>query len=481
MITKTESRANLLAALPPEPIEAELLLQIRQQLKKSGRKLVVIDDDPTGVQTVHDIDLLLNWDVTTLVENLKQAKDLFFILTNSRSLPEAEAERLNRELAGQLLAASKASGIDFVIASRSDSTLRGHYPAEIQALEQALGQSFDGHLLIPAFFEGGRVTINDVHYVATPNATADTLLPADQTAFAQDKVFGYKTAYLPAWVAEKSKGYWQAAQVVSLDLELIRQGGVAAVTEKLKQVSGGVPIIVNAAGYGDLAVVVLGLLAAEEAGKRFLYRTAAGFVRVRGGVSAQPLLTAPQIYANKAVDSAKGGLVVVGSYVAGSSAQLEKLLALPAAEALELPVEQILVSENNAQAVSRATGQKAEAIIQSGKVAVLYTSRQLVTGTDEAQNLAIGRKVSNALLGAITEISTQPRFIIAKGGITSHDVAQKGLGASRALAIGQILPGVPVWQLVSGANLRFANVPYIVFPGNVGTAESLAEVVTTLL
>src|SRR6266550_2679259 len=305
MVTLTE----LLANLPPEPDEASLFVEIEQEVAKSKRKLVVIDDDPTGTQTVHDIELFTTWDRQMLTEALQNEPRLFYLLTNSRSMPESDAVQLNSETAQQLVAASRATNIDFVIASRSDSTLRGHYPAEIFALESGLASSsgghFDGHLVVPAFFEGGRYTINDIHYVATPTANSATLQPASETPFAQDSVFGYKTAYLPRWIEAKSKGHWQADQVVSIGLELIRRSGPEAVAAKLQTVEGGIPVVINAAGYGDLAVVVLGLLRAEAAGKRFLYRTAAGFVRLRGAVTIKPLLKADEVLGH--TQAVKGG------------------------------------------------------------------------------------------------------------------------------------------------------------------------------
>jgi uncharacterized protein YgbK (DUF1537 family) len=68
--------------------------------------------------------------------------------------------------------------------------------------------------------------------------------------------------------------------------------------------------------------------------------------------------------------------------------------------------------------------------------------------------------------------------LIAKGGITASDVATKGLNVKRALVLGQILPGVPVWQL--GPESRYAGIPYVVFPGNVGGDDALAVTVQAL-
>jgi len=125
-------------------------------------------------------------------------------------------------------------------------------------------------------------------------------------------------------------------------------------------------------------------------------------------------------------------------------------------------------------------GQQLETAVKAGRVGVLFTSRELVSSANRAENLEIGKKVSNALIAALYEVTSRPRFIIAKGGITSHDVAQKGLGAARAWVLGQLFPGVPVWRLESGPQSRFEGVPYVVFPGNVGGPESLMQAVKLL-
>ncbi|GHO97358.1 hypothetical protein KSF_074060 [Reticulibacter mediterranei] len=471
-----ETLTELTARLPPQPDEAALFPRIREMVTQSKRTLVVIDDDPTGTQTVADVELLLAWDEALLGETLQRERRLFYLLTNSRSMPEQEASALNETTARQLKAASERIGGEFVLASRSDSTLRGHYPAEIFALEHGIGATYDGHLLVPAFFEGGRYTINDTHYVATPVASSETLQPAHETPYAKDSAFGYSTSSLPQWVEKKSKGYWRAEQVVSLDLKLIREGGPEAVAARLRTVAGGVPVVVNATGYGDLAVVVLGVLQAEAEGKRFIYRTAASFVRLRGAVALRPLLQPHEIVGS--TPATNGGLVIVGSYVPGSTKQLESLLALPTVQGIELPVQRVIESEDDAHTLSRELGQQMDTLLQTGVTPVVYTSRAVQSGTDSAEFLAIGRRISRALTGILHAIRLQPSFIVAKGGITSHDVAQRGLGAERARVLGQLFPGVPVWKLEGGS--RFGGIPYIVFPGNVGSPESLKEAVQAL-
>ena len=364
------------------------------------------------------------------------------------------------------------------MASRSDSTLRGHYPAEVLALETGLGERFDGHLIVPAFFEGGRYTVDDTHWVATPVATSPDVVPASATSFAKDAVFGYRSAYLPEWVEEKSGGRWNAADVRSVPLDVVRRGP-EAVCERLMTVGDGFPVVVNAAGYGDLAAFVLGLLRAESQGKRFVYRTAASFVRVRAGLAARPLLSAAEVYAASGSEGAtdRPGLVVVGSYQPSSTQQVERLLRASYLRTgpIELDVQRVL----DGDWVPNEAGASMDAALDAGDVPVLYTSRRLVTGTGD-ENLAIGRKVTDALLAAIQHLRVRPRFVIAKGGVTSHEVAQRGLGAQRAQVLGQLQPGVPVWRLESGPGLRFAGMPYVVFPGNVGGPDSLLAAVRSL-
>lgn len=473
--------AELLAGLPPEPAEAALLGDLQRAVRQAARPLIAVDDDPTGVQTVYDTPVLLTWGQSELQDQLARPDPVFFLLTNSRSMPTPEAERVNEQTGRLLAAARQAAGLGrFAVASRSDSTLRGHYPAELLALAAGLGETLDGHLLVPAFFEGGRYTIDDVHWVATPDASSGDVIPASATPFARDTVFGYHSARLPEWVQEKSGGRWSAAEVESVPLRVVREGP-EAVCARLMLVSGGVPVAVNVAGYGDLTVFVLGLLQAEAKGKRFLYRTSASFVRVRAGLAPRPLLTATEIYAacnaEPARPSQRSGLLVVGSHVPSSTVQLERLLAANDLRplAVEVDVHEVLGGHWSPGAVSA----RLDAALQDGQLAVLHTSRELVTGRGD-ENLTIGRRVTEAILAVLRHVRVRPRFVLAKGGITSHEVARQGLGARRAYALGQLVAGVPVWRLESGPELRFPGMPYVVFPGNVGGPESLVEAIRAL-
>ena len=68
-------------------------------------------------------------------------------------------------------------------------------------------------------------------------------------------------------------------------------------------------------------------------------------------------------------------------------------------------------------------------------------------------------------------------FIIA-GGITSSDVGTKALAVKKANVLGQIKPGIPVWQ--TGEESKFPMTPYVIFPGNVGEITTLREAVEVL-
>ncbi|MDQ3249357.1 MAG: hypothetical protein M3Q45_09135, partial [Chloroflexota bacterium] len=433
------------------------------------RTLVVLDDDPTGTQTVHDVPVLTQWSVALLRAELLNIAPIFYILTNSRSLPLSAAQALNAEIGRNLCAASQQSGRDFVVVSRSDSTLRGHYPGETDALAAALEIDFDATLIVPFFLEGGRYTIDDVHYVAQ----GDQLLPAAETPFAHDAAFGYQNSNLRDWVAEKTAGRTAAQSVLSISLADLRQGGPARVAQKLQRLSHGAVCVVNAVSMRDLQVFVLGLLTAEGEGKRFLYRTAASFVQVRAGLTARPLLTG----ADLALPSSGGGLIVVGSYVPKTTSQLDQLLALPAIVKVAMDVAQLLDDHTQADAIRRAA-QTADAALRQDQDVVIYTSRSLMTDSDAERSLAIGRRVSGSLVAIVRAIPTRPRYLVAKGGITASDLATKGLDVRRALVLGQILPGVPLWR--TGDESRHPGLAYIVFPGNVGDAGALVQVVKAL-
>jgi uncharacterized protein YgbK (DUF1537 family) len=472
------SKADLLAALPPE-WPHDPFPEIQRQVQAAG-KVAVLDDDPTGTQTVHGVWVVTQWTREALRPVMGGEGPLFYVLTNARSLPREEAVALNREIAANLAACAAEVGAELAVVSRSDSTLRGHYPAEIDALretlEPRLGYTYDGTLICPFFVEGGRLTAHDVHWVTE----GETLVPAAQTEYARDVTFGYTQSNLRKWVEEKTQGRVPAADVISISLDVVRREGLEGVRRALAQVAGGRTAIVNAVSYRDLAVFVAGLLQAQRAGQRFLFRTAASFVKLRGGIPERGLLSADEMLPEStgaAPDSDNGGLIVAGSYVDKTTRQLAAARQLPDLCPVELSVRQVLDPQARRREVERVRAET-ERALRAGQDALLYTSRERVTERGRAGELEIGQAVSAALVEVVQRIGPAPRYLIAKGGITSSDVATRALGVQRAWVLGQILPGVPVWKL--GAESRFPGRPYVVFPGNVGTETSLAEAIAIL-
>ena len=466
-MTPTEAiqpQAEFLAALPP--IWPEDLLPRIQTALSGAAKVVVLDDDPTGTQTVYDVPVLTTWAVEDLARELSAPGAVFYILTNSRSLPLPAAQQLNAEIGHALVQASAQSGRAFTVVSRSDSTLRGHYPGETDALAAAVGMEDAATLIIPYFREGGRLTIHDVHYVAE----GAQLVPAAQTPFAQDAAFGYRASNLRAWVAEKSAGQIAPEQVASISLDELRVGGPDVVQARLGSLAAGQVCVVNAAELRDMEVLVTALLDLEAStGRRFIYRTAASFVQIRAGLATRPLLTVDDM----GLAGNGGGLFVVGSYVPKTTMQVQALLAQPGIVPVEVEVTQLLEADSRAKAIADAQVATDQAMA-TGQDVVLYTSRGLVTGHDAASSLAIGQQVSSALVAIVAGLSVTPRFLVAKGGITSSDLATQALRVRRALVMGQIIPGVPVWR--TGGESRLPGLAYVVFPGNVGGDDALVVV-----
>ena len=447
------------ASLPPEYPES--LLKIISSVSRAQEKtIVVLDDDPTGTQTLSDVPVLTTWSSSVIEEEFIKRTPLFFILTNSRSLKSKQAAALAGEIGRNILSASTKSGRKFLAVSRSDSTLRGHYPMEVDHLGSALGLDHALKILVPAFFEGGRYTIDDIHYVREGN----TLIPAANTPFAKDKAFGYEHSDLKAYIQEKSGGEVRANEVASFSLTELRTKSPETISERLKGLEKGTTCIVNARSYRDLEVFCLALI---YSGREVLIRCAASILPVILGRSPGFLLGKKELTGREG----SGILIVVGSYVPKTTAQLQPLLAMPGLGKLEVNVT-VLLHQPDAQRNKLKV--ELSRRLSSGEDVLLYTSRQLVAGSPGDESLDIGNKVSTFLTQLVGGMAIRPRGIIAKGGITSSDTATKGLGVEKATVLGQIAPGVPVWRL--GAEAKFPGLIYVVFPGNVGNENTLKEV-----
>jgi uncharacterized protein YgbK (DUF1537 family) len=435
-------------------------------------KIIVLDDDPTGSQTVHGCLLLMRWDVETLAIGLADSAPIFFVLTNTRALSPTEAAAITREVCQNLtLALAQSEVTEFLVVSRSDSTLRGHYPIETDVIAEELGP-FDAHFLTPAFFEGGRITRESIHYLIVNGEPVSV----DQTEFARDSVFGYSTAYLPDYVAEKTKGRIPADQVDRVLLADLRATG-AGLTDRLLALTDNHCVAVDGEEQADLDRFAEAVLAAASQGKRFLFRSAASLLTALAQLPPQPI--APAAMA-RYVRGQRPGVVIVGSHVQKTTDQLNQLLAEPGIAPIEVPVAQ-LVDADSVQR-DRLLGQLLDQIRQGYDqqlVPVVYTSRGELQFPDSQTRLDFGVRVSEFLMAIVQRLPEDIGFLISKGGITSNDTLSLGLGLRTARLLGQILPGVSVVR-TSTDHPRYPELPVVLFPGNVGDASALAIAVQRL-
>ena len=473
----------------------------------TATKIVVIDDDPTGSQTVHSCPLLLRWDVETLRQGLRHPSPLVFVLANTRALSPVDAAQRNREILDALAAAMQVEGLppeQLQLVSRGDSTLRGHGVLEPQVLAEAWTTRFepvDATLHVPAFLPGGRTTVDGVHLLHGE--------PVHTTAFARDRLFGYSTSDLAAWLEEKSAGAIAAASVARLGLSQLeaaavaRAGGdpagFAQLLSWLEALEGNRPVVVDATHPRQLEALGAALDRLRHR-KRFLFRSAASLLNglVDGGaqpLGPQPLGPEGLAGLRRSERAAMPGLVVVGSHVPLADQQLQQLLAQPSCEGLELPVARI------ARVLEGGHGDwllpdlelewrsQLEQVMARGLTPVLFTSRgELGFGEGEAaavRRLRFGMALARLMARVVAGLAPQLGYVISKGGITTGTLLAEGLGLASVQLEGQLLPGLslvrPLAASVSGgtgeacADRGLTGLPVITFPGNLGDADTLTE------
>ena len=428
---------------------------LKKEVANNKHKIIVLDDDPTGVQTVHDISVYTNWDYDSIYQGFAEKNKIFYILTNSRAFTEEQTIKVHQEIARNIIKVAKEQQKSYIIVNRSDSTLRGHYPLENKVLKNVIefedDISIDGEILCPYFKEGGRFTINNIHYVKYDGE----LIPVGQTEFARDKTFGYKSSDLRCYIEEKTKGEYKANDVVVISLEELRDQNFNQITKKLLFAKNFTKIIVNAIDACDLKIFVIALYRAINQGKNFTFRTAAGLVKELAGISDKALLTRKDLITE---DNGHGGIVIVGSHTTKTTKQLELLKDIKELEFIEFNSDLVLDEE-----------------------AFNIEVKRVLTLKDDTKEKALIRsvKISSAVQSLVGNLSIVPTFVVAKGGITSSDIGTKALNVKKAFVLGQIQPGIPVWQTDNGS--KFKKIPYIIFPGNVGDIDTLRKVVLTLI
>ncbi len=472
--------------------------------------IVVIDDDPTGSQTVHSCPLLLRWDVDTLRRGLRHPSPLLFVLANTRALPPDAAAARNREIVAALQQALQLEGLhpsDLVLVSRGDSTLRGHGVLEPQVLAQALGDRFGpvhATLHVPAFLPGGRTTVDGVHRLDGQ--------PVHTTAFARDGSFGFSTSHLDAWLEEKSAGAIPAASVLRLKGDQLsraaaaRRANTAAASQPfqalvawLKALEGNQPVVVDAEHQEQLDALGAAVCALQSQ-RRFLFRSAASLINglVDGG--GQPLgpqpLEAEGLAALRRRDPAGHalpGLVLVGSHVPLADQQLELLLKNPHCVGIELPVPRIArVLEGGTpdlllNDLMREWRERLQQVLADGHTPVLFTSRgELRFGRGahaDRRRLAFGMDLARFSARLAAACASQLGYLISKGGITTGTLLAEGLALQAVQLEGQLLPGLSLVRplLCDGSAVDpaplagVAGLPIITFPGNLGDATTLAD------
>ncbi len=476
-----------------------------------GLKIVVIDDDPTGSQTVHGCPLLLRWDAETLAAGLAHPSPLLFLLANTRALaPAAAAERIReicRSLGPALARAVDAGRIGgWIVLSRGDSTLRGHFPLEVEVIAAELGP-FDATLLAPAFLEGGRTTVDGVHRLQGQ--------PVHESPFARDGLFAYGTSYLPDWVEEKSGGRIPATAVDRIGWRELDAGGPALIGH-LARLERNVCVAVDGASerqLASLASAVRSLIAAGDpaddgpgpgpgdgpgAGRprRFLFQCAASLIQALASLPPQPL--APAALASLRRGGGDGplpGLVLVGSHVPLADRQLERLLAAPGCIGVELEVAKVqrllegpepaLLLASLEQAWLRRLGE----VLAGGHTPVLYTSR----GEARCRHAGERRELGLALAGVMARLAAAMApalgYLISKGGITTHTLLADGLDLDHVELQGQLLPGLSLVLAATETSKETATetaaepapdahrgpLPVLTFPGNLGDDGTLLE------
>ncbi len=462
----------------PIPDEKYVDTKLNSEIIKDKRKIIVLDDDPTGVQTVHDVSVFTEWKEEDIYSGFLENNKLFYILTNSRGMTSEQSIKVHKEICANISKVSDKVGRDYIIISRSDSTLRGHYPLETELLrsewEKLSQKKMDGEILCPFFKEGGRYTINNIHYVRYGN----DLVPAGETEFAKDKTFGYLSSDLCEYIEEKTEGKYKAKDVIYITLDRLRNLQLDEIEKQLLEVEDFRKVIVNAVDYVDIKVFCTALYRAMQKGKNYIFRSAASFVKVMGGISEKPLLTKDELFISE--DKNNGGIIVVGSYTKKTTEQLNALKEVENLEFIEFNSDLVL-KEDDFQSEILKTLSLEEAAIRNGKTAVVYTKRSLLVLDNDTKEKALQRsvKISNAVQSLVGNLNVTPAFVVAKGGITSSDIGTRALKVKKATVLGQISPGIPVWK--TGNESRFPSIPYIIFPGNVGSKETLKEVVYKLL
>jgi len=482
--------------------------------KPGTLKIVVFDDDPTGSQTVHSCPLLLRWDAASLRQGLADPSPLLFLLVNTRDLaPEQARARLTslcRTLQPLLAEAVAAGTIErWLVVSRGDSTLRGHFPLESEVIDAELGP-FAASFLVPAFLSGGRTTAAGVHLLHGE--------PVHRSAFAQDRLFGYGTSFLPAWVAEKTAGAIPAEAVQRIDRSELeaavaeREGfdgkGFQALVGRLADLTGNPWVVVDGERPAQLAAFAAAVdrvtdpaadpvaggdapaastptaSAPTHGPRRFLFQSAASLITALAALPPQPLDPAGLAALRRCGSDGQPlpGLVLVGSHVSLADAQVQSLLAESACGGVDLEVAKVArvlagpLPDRLLPSLENAWLERLQAVLARGQTPVLFTSRGELACSSPAERRALGEALAGLMARLAARLAPQLGYLISKGGITSQTLLADGLELAMLRLEGQLLPGLSLLRPAgAGVPGALAGLPLITFPGNLGDGQTLLE------
>jgi uncharacterized protein YgbK (DUF1537 family) len=374
--------------------------------------------------------------------------DSVYVQTNSRALSQENAVCLVNKIKADGEAAAQQLGEDVRFVLRGDSTLRGHVFAE-----SAVFVDKDAVMLfVPAFPEGGRTTRGGVHYVRI----GDLDLPAHESEYAQDPVFSFSTGILRDYVAEKS-----GRLGIPVPLGKVRAGELAHL---LAEAPAGAVVLPDVVDAEDVSAIARAVDEVTAGGRRVVVRCAAPLAAELAGVPSSGLLPLPLL------DGPKRVLLVCGSHTLGAGAQLA-----PIAEAWGAPAVVDTAAALDAPIAAGLEAADAARVAFAGKPVVLVATER--DRAAEHNTLDHGERVMAALTTAVASLLPEVGVVVAKGGITSAEVARTGIGATSAFVLGQVLPGVSVWRM-SARDGR--EVLFIVVPGNVGGPDTLTRVLAAL-
>jgi uncharacterized protein YgbK (DUF1537 family) len=423
--------------------------------------LIVIDDDPTGVQEEEAVVLLFDWSSQALHSAAERSHRAIHLLTNSRAFSEDDAYLLVRDAAGAVV--EHLPGHRLVL--RGDSTLRAHLLAEYLALRDS---AFPGRnpacLLIPALPSASRVTVDGVHWLVRNGER----VPLAETEYASDGAFSYSCSRLLKWAEERSYGYFKAEDGREFPLNRLRGTGgaqaFAATLRELARTDRPAVFAPDAETTSDLRIIADGVAAAESEGTDLIIRCAPAFVGVSAGTFARKHVEVPR--------PSLGVLLIVGSHVPTTTRQLERLLQQHRESLIE--VDPALLISPAAADHAREVVATAAALLAAEGLAVVATKRP--SGRVESSQ-AEGLQLARELAGIVAGVRESADVFIAKGGITSAIVAREGFGAREADVVGPVVDGVSLWHIPS----RRGDLPFIVFPGNVGDDGALSDLVDRVL